>query len=95
MRKGTSFRSNATEVELRREVTGREVGKRASALVFQMKPIAGDVRMALGIGKLMEPDGAARAIQVTHDLLAPDAFGRCPPEHGGFFALRADDPDNG
>ena len=31
--------------------------------------------MAVGCGRLKEPDGVARALQVLHDYLAPDALG--------------------
>ena len=44
------------EVELWSEVASLGVGKRASALAFQMEPIASDVCMAFGNGKLMERD---------------------------------------
>ena len=60
--KGEPFPSHAMEVELRFKQTNLEVDNRASALVT-------------GSGKLMEPDGVVRALQVLHDYFVPDALG--------------------
>ena len=46
------------EVELWRKVTNLEVSKRASALVLQMESTSGDLCLALGNGKFLEPAGA-------------------------------------
>ena len=61
--KGESFRGYAVGVDLRREVTNLELGKRASALVSQIGPTATDERMAMGSDKL----------QLLRDYFAPDA----------------------
>ena len=42
-------------------------------MVLHMERIEGDMRMAMGSSKLMEPDGADRALQVLHGYSAPDA----------------------
>ena len=53
-----------------------EVGKRASALVLQMGPIAGDVCTEMRSNKIMEePDGVVKAPRMLHDNVAPNASG--------------------
>ena len=56
--KEESFLGYAMEVDLRSKVARLEEGKRASALVFQMEPIARDACMALGSGQPMGGPGA-------------------------------------
>ena len=50
-----------------------EVSERASALALEMEPTLRDAPMAIGSGKIMEPDGVGLELTVSHYYSAPDA----------------------
>ena len=68
---GEPFLRFAMEVELRRKVADSDERKGASALVLQTEPAARDVRMAVGSGRPVGPDGAHVILRASRDFLAP------------------------
>ena len=72
--KGKSFANLAQEPELRSRVPNLDVTNMASSLLFNMDPVARDVRTAVGDEKLLGPDSAMGIPQVLRGPFAPGAI---------------------